>query len=469
MLELKGRKVIVLGLGETGMSMARWLKRRGAIVSVADTRADPPHAAELGRDLPDIALECGEFRDAAVRAADLIAISPGIDRRTPAVAAAIKRGTPVIGDIELFAQFIIHHSSLSIAKLLAITGTNGKSTVTRMAGDICAAAGLDTVVAGNIGTPVLGALIDIEDGRASPDVFVLELSSFQLESATSLDADAATLLNLSADHLDRYAGIDAYVAAKARIFNGSGAQVLNRDDARSNAMALPGRTVHRFGFAAPRGEREWGVAQRAGQAWLARGAQTLMPVDELPVAGMHNVANALAAGALCRAIGVAAAPLIKALRNFKGLPHRVEKVAELDGVTFYDDSKGTNVGSTVAALDGLAQPVVLIAGGDGKGQDFGPLHAAVKRRARAVVLIGRDREQIAAALGGCGVPLVRADDMVQAVASACAASRRGDAVLLSPACASYDMFRNYMHRGEVFAAAVRNLVQGKDRGSRIED
>ena len=459
--------MLVLGLGETGMSMARWLKRRGAIVSVADTRADPPHAAELGRDLPDIALVCGEFRDAAVRAADLIAISPGIDRRTPAVAAAIKRGTPVAGDVELFAQalaqLIPHPSSLIPPRVVAVTGTNGKSTVTRMAGDICAAAGLDTVVAGNIGTPVLGALIDIEDGRASPDVFVLELSSFQLESTTSLDAGAATLLNLSADHLDRYAGIDAYVAAKARIFNGSGAQVLNRDDARSNAMALPGRTVHRFGLAAPRGEREWGVAQRAGQAWLARGAQTLMPVDELPVAGMHNVANALAAGALCHAIGVAAAPLIKALRNFKGLPHRVEKIAELDGVTFYDDSKGTNVGSTVAALDGLAQPVVLIAGGDGKGQDFGPLRAAVKRRARAVVLIGRDREQIAAALDGCGVPLVRADDMVQAVASARAASRRGDAVLLSPACASYDMFRNYMHRGEVFAAAVRKLVTSGGR------
>lgn len=465
-LDLSGRRVLVLGLGDTGLSMARWLKRHGAIVSVADTRADPPRAAELSRDLPGVALECGEFHDASVRGADVIAISPGVDRRMPAVVAAIERGTPVVGDIELFARGLAHlltpHASRLAPRILGITGTNGKSTVTRMAGDICAAAGLDTMVAGNIGTPVLEALTAIEDGRAMPDAFVLELSSFQLESTASLNADAAAMLNISEDHLDRYDGIEAYAAAKSRIFNGSGAQVLNRDDRHSTAMARPGRIIYRFGLDAPQGGNEWGIVRRARRAWLARAERTLMPIDELPVAGMHNSANALAAGALCHAIGIADAPIAAALRAFKGLPHRVEKAAVIDGIAFYDDSKGTNVGSTVAALGGFSQPVVLIAGGDGKGQDFGPLRAPVTRHARAVVLIGRDREKIAAALDGCGVTVERAADMEQAVQKALALGRSGDAVLLSPACASFDMFRNYAHRGDVFAAAVRALVRSKE-------
>ena len=325
---------------------------------------------------------------------------------------------------------------------------------------MCAAAGLDTVVAGNIGMPVLDALSEIESGRVMPAAFVLELSSFQLESTAGLSTDAAAMLNLSPDHLDRYDDIDAYTAAKARVFAGGGAQVLNRDDARSTAMALPERAVYRFGLDAPQGEREWGIAQRDGRQWLAHGAEKLMAVEELPVAGLHNAANALAAGALARAIGIADAPIAAALRDFKGLPHRVERVGAVGEVVFYDDSKGTNVGATVAALRGFAQPVVLIAGGDGKGQDFGPLREPVARHARAVVLIGRDREQIAAALDGCGVPCERAADMEQAVRMALAASRSGDAVLLSPACASFDMFKSYSHRGAVFADAVRKQVAG---------
>ena len=467
MLELKGRKVLVLGLGDTGLSMARWLKRHGAIVSVADTRADPPHAAELSRESPDVTLERGEFRAAALNGSELIAISPGIDRRIPAVAATIKRGVPVVGDIELFAQALTQpetrNPKLETPSILAITGSNGKSTVTRMAGDICAAAGLLPVVAGNIGTPVLDALTAIENGAAIPAAFVLELSSFQLESTSSLNADAAAMLNVSEDHLDRYNGIDDYAAAKARVFNGSGAQVLNWDDSRSRAMALPGRTIHRFGRSAPRQEQEWGIASHEGRLWLARRDHKLMPVDELPVSGLHNAANALAAAALCSAVGVDDAAIVSALHRFKGLPHRVEQVAVIDRVTYYDDSKGTNVGATLAALTGFAQPVVLIAGGDGKGQDFSPLCAAVKRHARAVVLIGRDAERIEDALAGCGVPLMRADDMQHAVLQARAASRRGDVVLLSPACASYDMFRNYGHRGAVYAAAVRGLVKTDGR------
>ncbi len=453
-MDLRGKKVVVLGLGDTGLSMARWLARRGAIVSVADTRDAPPHAALLARELPDVALERGELRAASLRAADMIALSPGIDRRTPALADAIGRGIPVAGDVELFAQ-ALPHAAHRVPKIIAITGTNGKSTVTRMAGDICVAAGHDTIVAGNIGTPVLDALTDIENGARAPAIFVLELSSFQLESTASLAADAATVLNISEDHLDRYDGIAGYARAKSRVFNGKGAQVLNRQDERSRAMALAGREVDTFGTDAPLAQDAWGIAPHERSPQLARGNAKLMPTAAIPVAGLHNAANALAAGALCRAIGIADDAIISGWRNFKGLPHRVENVAVIDGVTYYDDSKGTNVGSTVAALNGFSQPVVLIAGGDGKGQNFGPLLAPITQHARAVVLIGRDREQIAGAIAGCGVAVERAADMDEAVRRARAASREGDVVLLSPACASYDMFRNYGHRGEVFAAAVR--------------
>ena len=447
---------------DTGLSMTRWLKRRGAIVSAADTRARPPHAALLGRELPDVALEFGEFREASVRGAELIAISPGIDRRMPAVAAAIRRGTPVVGDIELFAQALTQFTHRA-PKIIAVTGTNGKSTVTSMAGQICAGAGIETVVAGNIGTPVLDALTEIENGRSVPDAFVLELSSFQLESTATLAADAATMLNLSEDHLDRYDGIDDYVATKARVFHGGGAQVINRDDATSAGMARTGRRISSFGTGVPDAENAWGITQHGNRSCLARGNQMLMQGEDLPVAGLHNAANALAAGALCYAIGVNEASIVNGWRKFRGLPHRVEKIAVIDGVTYYDDSKGTNVGSTVAALNGFSQPVVLIAGGEGKGQDFSPLGEPVKHHARAVVLIGRDREQIAAAIAGSGVAITCAGDMTEAVQLARAASRSGDVVLLSPACASYDMFKNYGHRGEVFADAVRKEAASDGR------
>jgi UDP-N-acetylmuramoylalanine--D-glutamate ligase len=459
-MELRGKKVLVLGLGATGLSMARWLTRHGALVCVADTRAEPPRAAELRRELPGVALECGEFRESSLRAAELIAVSPGVDRRTPAVACAITRGTPVAGDVELFAEALAEsharNPSRAHAKILAITGTNGKSTVTRMAGDICAAARLDAVVAGNIGTPVLDALAKVESGPP-PDAFVLELSSFQLESTTSLVADAAAMLNLSEDHMDRYEDFDAYAAAKARVFHGSGAQVLNRDDARSAAMALPGRAIHRFGLSAPRGAREWGLARRADEHWLARDEAALLPAAALPVAGLHNAANALAAGALCNAIGVGDAAIAAGWRVFKGLPHRVEKIAAINGATFYDDSKGTNVGSTIAALDGFTQPVVLIAGGDGKGQDFSPLAHPVSQYAKRVLLIGRDAPLIERALSSAGVPISHCRSLEEAVAEAAAEATAGEAVLLSPACASFDMFRDYRHRGEAFAAAVKAL------------
>jgi UDP-N-acetylmuramoylalanine--D-glutamate ligase len=454
MLALEGARVAVVGLGNTGLSLARWLATRGACLTVTDTRADPPCAAALRREVPEARAMLGMAPDAVIEGADVVAVSPGVDRRRGSVAEAARRGVPVVGDVELFAQALQQRGDSP--PVIAITGTNGKSTVTAMAGEICAAAGLNPVVAGNIGLPVLDVLAKIEDGGAMPGVFVLELSSFQLESTVSLQPLAATVLNISEDHLDRYDDLSEYAAAKARIFAGNGTQVLNREDARSLGMRREGRTVFTFGLDVANDEREWGLAMRGGMAQLCRGPVALSPISGLRIAGLHNAANALAAGALCRAAGASDDAIVAGWRNFDGLPHRVKNINKIKEIKFYDDSKGTNVGATVAALKGLQETVVLIAGGDGKGQDFMPLAIAARGRTRAIVLIGRDAPRIAAAVGDA-MPLFKADDMDQAVRLAYGAARPGDAVLLSPACASYDMFRNYVHRAEAFAAAVANL------------
>jgi UDP-N-acetylmuramoylalanine--D-glutamate ligase len=456
-LEIKGKKVLVLGLGDTGLSLARWLVRRGARVTVADSRAAPPHAERLRAEVPAAVLVAGPYRQEEFAAAELIAISPGVSLAEPLVAAAVARGAEVVGDVELFARELAGRS-----KVLAITGSNGKSTVTEMVGAMCRKAGLNTIVAGNIGLPVLDALAEAERSGAAPDVYVLELSSFQLETTSSLNPAAATVLNVTEDHLDRYTGMPDYAAAKASIFAGDGMQILNRQDAWSHGMALPARKVTTFGLDAPKGTGEWGLRRSGGEAWLAHGEENLMKVGELPLAGLHNAANALAALALCAALGLPHAPLLAALREFKGLPHRVEKVAEIAGVTYYDDSKGTNVGATVAALSGMAGKAVLIAGGDGKGQDFTPLRAAVTSHARAVVLIGRDGPKIGAVLASCGVPTVTAATLEEAVPLAAGLAQGGDAVLLSPACASWDMFKNYAHRAQVFIDAVNRLARGEN-------
>jgi len=452
-----GRKVLVLGLGDTGLSMAKWLARRGATVRVADTRTAPPRLAELKRSLPAVPAHCGPFREASFAGTDLVAVSPGVPLADPNLQRAIAAGTRVVGDIELFAQAVADPRP----RILAVTGTNGKSTVTSLAGAMARSAGADCEVAGNIGPAVLDALMRREDAGRAAVFWVLELSSFQLETTTSLAADAATVLNISEDHLDRYRGIDVYARAKARIFSGDGIQVLNRDDPRSLAMALSGRRTISFGLDAPQRAEDWGLLERGGESWLAQGANALFAVREMKLSGLHNAANALAALALCRALGLPLEPLLAALRGFKGLPHRVELVGEAHGVRWYDDSKGTNVGSTVAALAGLAlgdAKLILIAGGDGKGQDFSPLKDAVARSARELVLIGRDAPLIEAAVAGAGVPIRRAASMDQAVALAAQAVHPGDAVLLSPACASFDMFRDYKHRGEAFRLAVERVI-----------
>ena len=462
MSELTGKHVLVLGLGESGLAMARWCALRGARVRVADSRATPPGLDALREDAPLAEVVSGEFGAEVLDGIELVALSPGLDPRVGVAAEARRRGLPITGEMSLLAQALDELGVRAQTRVLAITGTNGKTTTTALTAALAQSVGIDAVAAGNISPAALDVLMErLEIGADLPACWVLELSSFQIETMHGLMPEAATVLNVTDDHLDRYADLDAYAETKAAIFQGQGVQVLNRDDARVAAMAQADRRVIRFGTSAPTTEHDYGLTDADGQAWLMRGGERLLALADLPLAGRHNAANALAALALCEGgLDIEARRLINGLLAFRGLPHRVELVAErADGVRFYDDSKGTNVGATVAALAGMDCPVVLIAGGDGKGQDFSPLAAVFANTARAVVLIGRDARRIEEAVAGCGVAIEHAVDLDAAVLRANALAQPGDAVLLSPACASLDMFRHYAHRAEVFIAAARRLPE----------
>ncbi|MCE2722858.1 MAG: UDP-N-acetylmuramoyl-L-alanine--D-glutamate ligase [Burkholderiales bacterium] len=453
------KSVLVLGAGDTGLSVVGYLGRMGARVRVADSRDRPPGADDI-RSL-GYELVTGPWTDGLFSDAELVVASPGVAVAGPACDPAIKRavaaGKKFVGDIELFA-WKQNEITGSKPKVIGITGSNGKSTVTAMTGAMCAAAGLQTVVTGNIGLPVLDALAAAESS-GQPDVYVIELSSFQLETTSSLRLDAATMLNLSQDHLDRYAGMAAYAAAKQRIFLHATHQIVNRDDAISMSMKEARCECTSFGLDQPTKDKNFGLAD----GWLVRGKQKLVPFSSLPVAGLHNAANALAAFALCDAIGVNLAGAAGGLKSFTGLPHRSARVAVIQGVTFLDDSKGTNVGSTVAAMNGMTTPTILIAGGEGKEQDFAPLAEPVKKHAKTVVLIGKAAQQIQSAIASSSVPCFHAADMDAAVRLAFTHASPGDTVLLSPACASFDMFKNYKHRGEVFAASVASLAKADEK------
>jgi UDP-N-acetylmuramoylalanine--D-glutamate ligase len=447
-IELKNKRILVLGLGETGFSVLRWLSKQGAVLSVADSRDNPPNMEDLVRRMPQVAIYPGKFKQEVLLNAEVIVISPGVALSEPAVQAAIKQGIPVIGDVELFAQYRSKN-----AKVIGITGSNGKTTVTSLVGEICKEAGMKTIVAGNIGLPVLDAL-----QMETPDIYVLELSSFQLETTCSLALDAATVLNVCEDHMDRYASVADYATAKARILAHAKVAVLNRDDVITNNMRVDNKVT--FGLNAAPNASDLGLIDNAGVHYLASGQRRICKTSELKIAGKHNAANALAAAALCNAVGIEKIAIANALRDFKGLPHRVEWVASIDDIDFYDDSKGTNVGATCAAIAGMTkhdkpQKVVLIAGGDGKGQDFSPLAPALQANSHAVVLIGRDASLIEAVLTETNIPIYHAADLPEAVKVA----KSGDAILLSPACASFDMFNNYVHRAEVFVEAVKRLQQ----------
>ena len=437
-MALRGKRVLVLGLGDTGLSVARWVQRHGGVVRAADTRREPPGKKDFLGEFSG-----GKFKAALLNGVDLVCISPGLALNQPLIETAITKQIPVVGDIELFAW-------AAKGKRIAVTGTNGKSTVTALTGHLLRAAGIDCEVAGNIAPPALEALAR---RLKPPAAWVLELSSYQLETTWSLAPEAAVMLNLSEDHLDRYRGLAEYAAAKARVFQGGGVQVLNRCDSASMALAVPGRTQVTFGLDAPALPEDFGLEQ----GWLCRGKEKILQERDLPLAGAHNTSNALAACALAVQAGAPLAALAEGLRSFRGLPHRMQLVAERSGVAWYDDSKGTNVGATTAALSGLGRPAILILGGEGKGQDFSPLAPVVKARAKQVLLIGKDAGAIGRALKNEKIPMEKAKTLEEAVKRAAAIARPGDAVLLSPACASFDMFHDYKHRGEVFAAAVKAL------------
>ena len=448
-MELKGKRVLVVGLGESGLAMAKWLHRLGAVVRVADSRVSPPNVDVLANVAPGAQLLAGPFSAEPFAWAELVALSPGVPKATPEIAAV--DGT-IVSEIELFAAGV--RTQVPGSQIIAITGSNGKTTTTALTAHTLNTAGIPAIACGNISPSALDALMDALDSGALPEVWVVELSSFQLETTHHLKAEAATVLNLSEDHLDRYEGSMAnYAAAKSRVFQGKGAMILNRDDDWSMANGRCGRKMVTFGLnPAPRGI-DYGLVDGA----IVRGKTALLRLDEMALTGLHNAANAMAALALCEAVGVGPERLVAGLKTFKGLPHRVEQVAEIKGVIYVDDSKGTNVGATLAALEGMGRKVAIVLGGDGKGQDFSPLKAALAAHGRAVALIGRDAEAIAAAIDGCGVTQYRAADMADAVKWLAAQAKAGDCVLLSPACASLDMYRNYAHRADAFIAAVKAL------------
>jgi UDP-N-acetylmuramoylalanine--D-glutamate ligase len=440
-------RTLVVGLGVTGLSVARYLLAQGVRVAITDSRENPPGLDQLQAEYPDLGVFLGGFDDAVFEQADLLVLSPGVPLATPQVRAAVARGVIVVGDVELFAR-------AAKAPVVAITGSNGKSTVTTLVGEMARAAGRKVAVGGNLGTPALDLLSD------DVELYVLELSSFQLETTSSLQAAVAAVLNVQPDHMDRYPDIETYADAKARVFQGAGLGIYNADDPR--VMGMQGSDSRwLFTLGQPQDNETFGLRVVDGHEWLCRGTQALLPANALLIPGRHNLANALAAMAIGVGLGIELDVMVAVLGSFRGLPHRTEFVAEINDVRWYNDSKATNVGAAHAALEGMHQGddsrAVVILGGDCKGAEFDELSGTLAECARAVVLIGRDAEQIRAVVPSvCEVAV--ANTMEQAVARAAELAQPGDHVLLSPACASFDMFRNFAERGDVFRATVRRFL-----------
>jgi len=436
---------VVVGLGKTGVSCARWLRKQGIRFAAVDTRAQPPGFDGFRKEFAEVQVECGELQAETLQQAKVLVMSPGVDPRASAIGKAVSKGVRLTGDVDLFAR-------AAQAPLVAITGSNAKSTVTTLVGEMAKTAGRNVAVCGNIGTPVLDML------DAKHELYVLELSSFQLETTHELGAKVATVLNMSPDHMDRYDSMQAYHAAKHRIFQGCEQIVVNRDDALTRPLVPSNVKVASFGLAND-DSREFAVVTRDGKPHLAWNREPLLPVDALKIAGQHNVANALASLALGKAAGLEFAPMLQTLRSFAGLPHRCQWVRTLGGVRWYNDSKGTNVGASVAAIVGLGASgkVILLAGGVGKGQDFSGLAPVMRQHGSRAILFGEDAGKIETVLKPV-VAVDRVDTLAAAVARARAMASESEQVLLSPACASFDMFDNYEHRGDAFAQLVRALA-----------
>jgi len=503
-MQLQGQQVLVIGLGTSGLAMARWCAAAGAKVTVLDDRAAPPQAAHLAQELPQVRLVHGALDASALELGDFarICVSPGLApaRLTALLDAARSRAVPVGSELGLFNQALatLAEQHDYAPAIIAITGTNGKTTVTALTGQLVQRAGKTVAVAGNIGPSLLDTLAQACKDQALPQVWVLELSSFQLHYSDGFAPTVATVLNLSQDHLDWHADMADYAQAKARIFGPETLMVLNREDAAVMAMLpapvrvklqKPQERAHIcFGADEPQRAGDYGLQDLGGMLWLVRAApadetlkgkrgggvqedlflQKLMPADALRIHGRHNACNALAALALASAVGCTLGPMLFGLREYRGEPHRMQSLGTVADVEYFDDSKGTNVGATLAALHGLGlqRRLILILGGQGKGQDFGPLAHPVARYARAVLVIGADAPALHAALASSQVPLHDAQSLQEAVAQAAALAQAGDAVLLSPACASLDMFRDYSHRAQVFADAVAALAA--DAGTVLE-
>lgn len=439
----------VIGMGATGMSVARFLTREKQRFIMLDTRKAPANLERFKQEFPGVPYELGELSSESLAGASKIVVSPGVSVHEHFIQASIKNGVPVIGDIQLFVDNIN-------APLVAITGSNGKSTVTTLLGEMLQAAGKQTAVGGNLGTPAL----DLLEQNETVDFYVLELSSFQLETTGKLNAEVATVLNVSMDHMDRYQGLPDYHAAKQRIYYGAKKLVVNREDPLTQPPLAPGAKVCGFGLNKP-DLKQFGLVTHAGESYLAFGLQKLIPAREVKLTGKHNLGNALAALAIGYQLEIPMEPMLETLRSYPGLAHRCEWVASNAGVDFINDSKGTNVGATVAALRGLSRlpaKIILIAGGEGKGADFQQLGSVLRENVRAVVSIGTDGDKIGAIAEQSDVAVFPAADMREAVSKAFAAAQPGDAVLLSPACASFDMFKDYIDRGNHFVAAVKEVL-----------
>lgn len=478
------QKALVVGLGASGEACTKFLLKRQWLVRATDTRSEPPALSRLS-DTEGFSFVSLQEAQAQLKDCNLLVMSPGISpwhsAVTPLVRSAQSLGIEIVGEIELFARELLRLKSEKAyePKVIAVTGTNGKTTTTVLTTKMAAASGLKAVAAGNIGPNAVTELDRYLESGELPDVWVLELSSFQLETTSSLAPDAAALLNITQDHLDWHGGMNEYVAAKGKIFaHEKTARILNRDDTTVMNFAAHDRRVFTFGTTEPQHPNEWGLVKEDGIVWLAFNEddsvqltkrkvleghvlQRLMPEDALHIRGRHNSMNALAALALIYAVGLPISDALRALAQYRGEPHRVEYVMTVNGVDYIDDSKGTNVGATVAALEGLGAngtKLVVILGGDGKGQDFSPIADSMGKHARAAVLIGRDAPLIEKALQGAEYPIIHAKDMPQAVQKASELAQPHDCVLLSPACASWDMFKDYAQRSAIFIASAKALA-----------